>query len=99
MFCLYSSVAVGCFTGAIAGALAGKASDSGVARGAGLGAIAGAIVSLEIFEASRAFLCLGQSGEHSSSAMVSLSGIIVYHYLAFLELFVCLSLLTCQNAT
>ncbi|PON70348.1 43kDa postsynaptic protein [Trema orientale] len=60
---------VGCFTGAIAGALAGKASDSGVVRGAGLGAIAGAILSLEIFEASRAFLCLGQSGEQSSSAM------------------------------
>ncbi|XP_024017059.1 NEP1-interacting protein-like 2 isoform X1 [Morus notabilis] len=60
---------VGCFAGAIAGALAGKASDSGIARGAGLGAIAGAILSLEIFEASRAFLCLDQSGARSSSAM------------------------------
>ncbi|GMN54204.1 hypothetical protein TIFTF001_023344 [Ficus carica] len=60
---------VGCFAGAIAGALAGKASDSGVARGAGLGAIAGAILSLEIFEASRAFLCLDQSGTQSTSAM------------------------------
>ncbi|KAL5544531.1 hypothetical protein UlMin_008315 [Ulmus minor] len=59
----------GCFTGAIAGALAGKASDSGVVRGAGLGAIAGAILSLEIFEACRAFLCLDQPGSRSSPPM------------------------------
>ncbi|PON85382.1 hypothetical protein TorRG33x02_187920 [Trema orientale] len=34
---------------------------------AGLGTIAGAILSLEIFEASRAFLCLGQFGERCST--------------------------------
>ncbi|KAF3437628.1 hypothetical protein FNV43_RR20384 [Rhamnella rubrinervis] len=59
----------GCFTGAIAGALAGKASDSGVVRGAGLGAVAGAVLSVEIFEASRAYLFLDQSGSRNSSSM------------------------------
>ncbi|KAH7529037.1 NEP1-interacting protein-like 2 isoform X1 [Ziziphus jujuba] len=59
----------GCFTGAIAGAFAGKASDSGVLRGAGLGAVAGAVLSVEIFEASRAYLFLDRSGSRTSSSM------------------------------
>lgn len=64
----------GCFTGAIAGALAGKASDSGVFRGAGLGAVAGALLSVEIFEASRAYLFLDHSDSRNSPSMVSLFG-------------------------
>ncbi|XP_015883420.1 NEP1-interacting protein-like 2 isoform X2 [Ziziphus jujuba] len=65
----------GCFTGAIAGAFAGKASDSGVLRGAGLGAVAGAVLSVEIFEASRAYLFLDRSGSRTSSSMVSFTNI------------------------
>lgn len=69
---LFCCVAAGCFTGAIAGAFAGKASDSGVLRGAGLGAVAGAVLSVEIFEASRAYLFLDRSGSRTSSSMVSI---------------------------
>lgn len=71
---LYCPLTAGCFTGAIAGALAGKASDSGVVRGAGLGAVAGAVLSVEIFEASRAYLFLDRSGSRNSSSMVSFFG-------------------------
>ncbi|XP_054804500.1 NEP1-interacting protein-like 2 isoform X2 [Prosopis cineraria] len=60
----------GAITGAIAGALASRASESGFLRGASLGAIAGAIISVEVFEASRAYWCLEQNGSRSSSSMV-----------------------------
>ncbi|XP_054804498.1 NEP1-interacting protein-like 2 isoform X1 [Prosopis cineraria] len=59
----------GAITGAIAGALASRASESGFLRGASLGAIAGAIISVEVFEASRAYWCLEQNGSRSSSSM------------------------------
>ncbi|XP_050376091.1 NEP1-interacting protein-like 2 isoform X2 [Argentina anserina] len=63
----------GFFAGGIAGALAGKASDSGIVRGAGLGAVAGAVLSVEILEASRELLRLGQPGSRRSSLMAEIT--------------------------
>lgn len=77
----------GCFTGAIAGALAGKASDSGVVRGAGLGAVAGAVLSVEIFEASRAYFFMDQSGSQNSSSVVSYKDTFFSPLIAFSKLF------------
>eukprot|EP00249_Psilotum_nudum_P015075 c25153_g2_i1 orf=589-1395(+) len=60
---------VGAFAGAVTGALAGRATDSGLVRGAGLGALAGAVLSVEVFEASRTYLCSEHSGSRSSLSM------------------------------
>lgn len=61
----------GSFTGAITGAIAGRATQSGIIRGAGVGAIAGAALSIEVFEALRAFWIVQQTGSRGQSSIVS----------------------------